>query len=262
MYKRQAVQTRSVGDALPYTRSIARAAGWQWRIPLQHRVGNGLVYCSRYLSDDEARQSLLANVEGELLTEPRVLKFRAGRRRRHWVKNCVAIGLSSGFIEPLESTSIHLIQRGIIRLMQMFPFAGIAQSDVDEFNQQSTIEFEHIRDFIILHYHLTDRQDTPFWRHCRGMEIPATLAHRIRLFRETGRVFRVPNELFAENSWIQVMLGQGIVPEQYHPVAGVMSDAELQAFLAGIKAQVERTVAQLPGHELYIRQYCDATETP
>jgi tryptophan halogenase len=251
-----AVQTKSVGDPLPYTRSIAREAGWQWRIPLQHRVGNGLVYCSRYLSDEQARQTLLANVEGEVLTEPRVLKFRAGRRRRHWVKNCVAIGLSSGFIEPLESTSIHLIQRGIIRLLQMFPFAGIAQPDIDEFNQQSQVEFEHIRDFIVLHYHLTDRQDTPFWRYCRGMEIPATLAHRIRLFRETGRVFRVPNELFQENSWIQVMLGQGIVPEQYHPVASVMSDAELTAFLNGIKSGVDRTVAQLPQHQAYIEHYC------
>jgi tryptophan halogenase len=253
-----AVQTQAVGEAIPYTRSIAREAGWQWRIPLQHRVGNGLVYCSRYLSDAEARKTLLANVEGALLTEPRVLKFHAGRRRRHWVKNCVAIGLSSGFIEPLESTSIHLIQRGIIRLMQMFPFAGIAQSDIDEFNQQTRIEFEHIRDFIILHYHVTERQDTPFWRHCRGMEIPASLAHRIRLFRETGRVFRVPNELFAENSWIQVMLGQGIVPQQYHPVASVMSDAELSVFLNGIKSGVDRTVAQLPKHQTYVEQYCRA----
>jgi tryptophan halogenase len=253
-----AVQTKAVGEPLPYTRSIAREAGWQWRIPLQHRVGNGLVYCSRYLGDEEARKTLLANVEGELLTEPRVLKFRAGRRRRHWVRNCVAIGLSSGFIEPLESTSIHLIQRGIIRLMQMFPIAGIAQPDVDEFNQQTQVEFEHIRDFIVLHYHLTARQDTPFWRHCRSMEIPATLAHRIRLFRETGRVFRAPNELFQENSWIQVMLGQGIVPRHHHPVASVMSDAELGQFLGGIKAGVDRTVAKLPRHQAYMRQYCPA----
>jgi len=253
-----AVQTKSVGDPLPYTRSIAREAGWQWRIPLQHRVGNGLVYCSRYLSDEQARQTLLANIEGELLTEPRVLKFRAGRRLRHWVKNCVAIGLSSGFIEPLESTSIHLIQRGIIRMMQMLPNASIAQSDVEEFNQQSKLEFEQIRDFIVLHYHLTERQDTPFWRQCRGMEIPATLAHRMRLFRETGRVFRTANELFAENSWLQVMLGQGIMPEQYHPAAAVMSDEELRTFLASIKSRVDRTVAQLPGHRAYLDQYCDA----
>jgi tryptophan halogenase len=255
-----AVQTKSVGEPLPYTRSIAREAGWQWRIPLQNRVGNGLVYCSRYLSDAEAKQTLLDNIEGECLTEPRVLKFRAGRRLRHWVKNCVAIGLSSGFIEPLESTSIHLIQRGIIRLLQMFPFAGVAQSDIDEFNHQTRVEFEQIRDFIVLHYHVTERTDTPFWRHCRNMEIPTTLSHRIRLFRETGRVFRIANELFAENSWIQVMLGQGIYPEHYHPVAGVMSDDELRAFLANIKSRVDKTVAQLPGHRVYVEQYC-ATPT-
>ncbi len=253
-----AVQTKSVGEPLPYTRSIARESGWQWRIPLQSRVGNGLVYCSRYLSDEEAKKTLLDNIEGERLTEPRVLKFRAGRRLRHWVKNCVAIGLSSGFIEPLESTSIHLIQRGIIRLMQMFPFAGVSQADIDEFNQQTKLEFEQIRDFIVLHYHVTERSDTPFWRHCRSMEIPATLSHRIRLFRETGRVFRVANELFAENSWIQVMLGQGIMPEHYHPVAGVMTDEELRAFLANIKTRVDKTVAQLPPHRVYVEQYCAA----
>jgi tryptophan halogenase len=253
-----AVQTEAVGEPIPYTRSIARDAGWQWRIPLQHRVGNGLVYCSRYLSDEQARKTLVENIEGKMLTEPRVLKFHAGQRRRHWVKNCIAIGLASGFIEPLESTSIHLIQRGIIRLMQLFPFAGISPSDIDEFNQQTKVEFEHIRDFIILHYHVTDRQDTPFWRHCRGMEIPASLTHRIRLFRETGRVFRGPNELFQENSWIQVMMGQGIVPQQYHPVAGVMNDEELRTFLNGISAGVDRTVAQLPSHQTYLRQYCPA----
>lgn len=256
-----AVQTESTGPALPYTRSIAREAGWQWRIPLQHRVGNGMVYCSRYINDDDARETLLANVEGELLTEPRVIKFRPGTRLKHWRKNCIAIGLSSGFIEPLESTSIHLIQRGIIRLLQTFPLAGIKQSDVDEFNQQTKFELEHIRDFIVLHYHVTRRQDTPFWRHCRNMEIPDTLRHRIDLFRETGRVFRVPTELFAENSWIQVMLGQGIVPEQYHPVVDVMGDDELKNFLQEIKASVDNTVVQLPQHEVYVDQYCKSAQS-
>ena len=252
-----AVQTRSVGPAIPYTRSIAREAGWQWRIPLQHRTGNGIVYCSHFVDDDWAGSTLEDNLEGKSLTEPRTIRFRPGSRREHWRRNCVAIGLSSGFIEPLESTSIHLIQRGIIRLLQTFPLNGIRQSDIDEFNQQTRFELEHIRDFIVLHYKVTNRRDTPFWRHCRRMEIPDSLRHRIDLFRETGRVFRVPTELFAENSWIQVMLGQGIVPEQYHPVVDVMSDDELDRFLREIKSRVDNAVAQLPQHDVYVEQYCN-----
>jgi tryptophan halogenase len=251
-----AVQTESVGDAIPYTRSIAREAGWQWRIPLQHRVGNGMVFCSRYLDDAAATERLIGAIEGKPLMQPRVLKFKPGQRLKTWSGNCVAIGLASGFIEPLESTSIHLIQRGIIRLLQMFPAAGIEASDVDEYNQQTSAEIEHIRDFIVLHYHVTNRRDTPFWNECREMEIPASLKHRIALFRETGRVFRVPNELFAENSWIQVMLGQGILPKQHHPTADLMGDEELGGFLGGIRATVERTVRQLPSHQAYVERYC------
>ena len=250
-----AVQTASVGEAIPYTRSIAHPWGWQWRIPLQHRVGNGLVFSSRHLADDEAKATLLRNVQGELLVQPRVIKFQPGQRHVTWQNNCVAIGLSSGFIEPLESTSIHLIQRGVIRLMQMFPADGIRQSDIAEYNAQTRNELEHIRDFIVLHYHVTERDDSAFWRACRQMDVPASLRHRIALFRETARVFRVPNELFAENSWIQVMLGQGIVPEQHHPVADLMGDQELSHFLGEISQQVERTVAQLPRHEAYVQGY-------
>jgi tryptophan halogenase len=254
-----AVQTASTGPAIPYTRSIAREAGWQWRIPLQHRVGNGMVYCSRYISDDEARETLLANVEGDLLTKPLVIKFRPGQRLKQWSKNCVAVGLASGFLEPLESTSIHLIQRNTMRMLRMFPQDRIVQADVDEFNRQARFDIETIRDFIILHYCVTNRQDTPFWRYCRNMELPDTLAHRIKLFRETGRVFRIQNELFAENSWIQVMLGQGIVPEQYHPVVDVMDDEELGRFLNEIKSNVNATVSRLPEHQAYVEQYCGST---
>ncbi len=256
-----ALQTSSVGDAVPYTRSIARDAGWQWRIPLQHRVGNGIVYGSRFIDDEHARQTLLGNVQGELLTEPRVIRFRPGQRRRTWTGNCVAIGLASGFLEPIESTSIHLIQRGVLRLLQLFPSAGISQADVDEYNRQTTWEIEHIRDFIILHYHVTDRQDTPFWRTCREMDVPASLHHRIELFRDSGRVFRMPDELFAENSWIQVMLGQGIVPRTRHPVTELMGDAELSKFLGDIRAHVDRTVRQLPSHQAYVGTYCPAAAT-
>jgi tryptophan halogenase len=217
-----------------------------------------MVYCSRYLGDDEAKKFLLANVAGRPLIEPRIIKFRPGQRREHWKRNCIAVGLASGFIEPLESTSIHLIQRSIIRLMQMFPRSPIQQSDIEEFNRQMSSEIEHIRDFIVLHYHVTNRDDSPFWRALRSMDIPATLQHRIDLFRETGRVFRVPNELFAENSWIQVMLGQGIMPEQHHPVADLMGDEELKHFLDDIKSSVDRTVVQLPAHQAYVDQYCKA----
>jgi len=251
-----AVQTENIGPPIPYTRSIAHEAGWQWRIPLQHRTGNGLVYCSKFWSRDEAEAKLRANLEGDLVTDPRPIKFQTGTRRRHWVKNCVAVGLSSGFMEPLESTSIHLIQRAVVRFMQMFPYDGVRQPDIDEFNNQMMFEIENIRDFIILHYHVTDRTDTPFWRHCRSMEIPDSLKHRIELFKETGRVFKVPTELFGENSWIQVMLGQGLYPEQYHPIVNMMDDDELSAFLNGIHGSVERLVGQLPEHQRFIDHYC------
>lgn len=251
-----AVQTESTGEPVPYTRSIARDAGWQWRIPLQNRIGNGMVFCSRYLSDDEAIDSLLKNVEGRPLNEPRVIKFKTGSRRKHWNKNCIAIGLSSGFIEPLESTSIHLIQRSITRLLQMFPHHGIVDADINEFNQQMFSEIHNTRDFIVLHYCVTNRRDTPFWRHCASMPIPESLQHRIELFREAGRVFKVPTELFGENSWIQVMLGQGLTPEDFHPIVNVMSDEELKSFMQTIDTSVQNLVRQLPSHAEFINHYC------
>jgi tryptophan halogenase len=250
-----AVQTASVGPAVPYTRSIAHPWGWQWRIPLQSRVGNGLVFSSRHVDETSAQQALLNNVQGEVLTTPRVLKFTPGQRDVAWAKNCVALGLSSGFLEPLESTSIHLIQRGIIRLLQMFPAGGVQAVDVAEYNRQTREEMLHIRDFIILHYHVTQRDDSAYWRHCRTMDVPETLAHRIRLFRDTARVFRPPMELFAENSWTQVMLGQGLTPHHHHPVTDLMGDAELRQFLENIRQNVERTVAKLPAHADYVARY-------
>ncbi len=253
-----ALQTMSVGDAVPYTRSIAHGFGWQWRIPLQHRVGNGIVFSSRHVDQDQAVQALVNNVEGEALMKPRVLRFTPGQRRQVWKGNCVAVGLASGFLEPIESTSIHLIQRSIVRLMQMFPADGIAQSDIDEYNSQAATEVEHIRDFIILHYKVTNRADTLYWRQARDMTVPPSLQHRIDLFRQTGRVFRVPNELFAENSWIQVMIGQGIMPLQHHQSADLMGDAELSHFLGSIKGAVDKTVSQLPSHQQYVQRYCAA----
>jgi tryptophan halogenase len=251
-----ALQTTAVAPPAPYTRAIAHGAGWQWRIALQHRVGNGLVYSSRHLGDEQARATLLSSVDGEPLTEPRLIRFQPGQRRATWKGNCVAFGLAGGFLEPIESTSIHLIQHSVVRLLQLFPSAGICQADIDEYNQQANAEIEHIRDFIILHYHVTKRQDSPFWQDCRNMDIPQSLRHRIALFRETGRVFRKPNELFAENSWIQVMMGQGILPKQYHPTADLMGDPELAQFLATRHGYVRRTVEQLPPHQAYVRRYC------
>jgi len=253
-----AVQTESMGPALPLTRSMAHDWGWQWRIPLQHRVGNGIVFSSRYTDDDTAKATLLGNIEGKALTEPRTIRFKPGQRAKTWSHNCVAIGLSSGFLEPIESTSIHLIQRSIVRLLQNFPSQGIRKSEVDEFNAQTWSEIEFIRDFIILHYKVTERRDTPYWKDAAEMAVPAPLQHRIDLFKETGRSFRVLNELFAENSWIQVMLGQGIMPDQHHPSADLMGDEELKGFLEGIRKHVERTVGQLPPHQAYVERYCGA----
>jgi tryptophan halogenase len=251
-----AVQTASVREAWPYTRSIAHPFGWQWRIPLQHRVGNGLVYSSKVLSDADAPDMIRRNVEGELLIQPRIIRFVPGQRERVWERNCVAVGLAGGFVEPLESTSIHLIQRHAIRLMQLFPAGGIQPADVQEFNLQSRRDIEHIRDFIVLHYHVNARTDSSLWAHVREMELPPSLRHRIELFRESARVFRPSDELFAENSWIQVMMGQGIVPQRYHPVADLMGPAELRQFLGDIQVRVQRTVAGLPGHQQYVQQLC------
>ncbi|SET38832.1 tryptophan halogenase family protein [Thalassotalea agarivorans] len=252
-----AVQTQATQAPIPYTRSIAHQAGWQWRIPLQNRVGNGLVFCSKYLSDENAKQLLLENIEGDTLNQPRVIKFRTGRRLKTWNKNCLAVGLSSGFLEPLESTSIHLIQQSIVRFIKLFPAAGVQQCDIDEFNYQTNFDVEKIRDFIILHYKVTHRNDSEFWRYCRNMEVPASLAHRIALFKETGRMFREGDELF-DDSWQQVMIGQGLIPEAYHPIVDSLSDEELKRMLLQLKNNIARTVDNMPSHEQYLAQFCPA----
>jgi tryptophan halogenase len=253
-----AVQTENVRPPVPYTRAMAHDAGWQWRIPLQHRTGNGIVFCSRYLSREKALERLFGNVEGQVLTEPNHLRFVTGSRRRQWYRNCIAIGLSGGFMEPLESTSIHLIQRAILRLIRMMPAGEISARDVAEFNDQQDQDMIQIRDFLILHYKATERRDSPFWRQCATMAIPDTLAQKIELFRETGRVFRRNEELFAENSWVQVMMGQGITPRTWHPIAGKLRDDELAGLLGTLREQVSRTVAGLPEHAAYVARYCGA----
>jgi tryptophan halogenase len=255
-----ALQTPNVRPPVPYTRAMAHDAGWQWRIPLQHRTGNGIVYCSRYLDHDAALERLLGNIEGEPLTPPNKIRFQTGARRKQWHRNCIAIGLSGGFMEPLESTSIHLIQRAILRLIRMMPQGAISPRDVAEFNDQQFQDMEQIRDFLILHYKVTDRRDSPFWRQCAAMDVPDSLRQKIELFRDTARVFRRNEELFAENSWVQVMLGQGIAPQSWHPIAGKLNDDELDRLLGMIRQDVTRTVAGLPAHADYVARYCGAAE--
>jgi tryptophan halogenase len=253
-----AVPSASSEDFTPYTRATAHGAGWQWRIPLQHRTGNGHVYCSRFVSDDEAAATLLANLDGRALADPRPLKFKAGKRKKTWNKNCVAIGLSSGFLEPLESTSIHLIQSTIARLITFFPDNGFSQADIDEFNAQTDFETERIRDFIILHYKLTRRGDTAFWRECREMTVPDTLQRKIDLYRSRGRIFRDNNELFAEVGWLQVMHGQGLRPERHNPVADLLPEDEVLAYLKGLEEVIARCVDAMPRHADFIAKHCAA----
>jgi tryptophan 7-halogenase len=255
-----AVPCSSAKDLTPYTRSTARAAGWQWRIPLQHRIGNGHVYSSAHMSDDAAAEILLGNLDGQPLGDPRPLKFVTGKRRKFWNRNVVAIGLASGFMEPLESTSIHLIQSAISRLIKLLPSKHIAPADVAEYNRQSDFEFERIRDFLILHYKATQRDDTPFWRQCRDMAVPDSLAAKIALFCANGHIFREHEELFTESGWLQVLVGQGILPSGHHPLAGQISQADLVDFLDMIDQLTTRDVAKMPGHNDFIAQHCAAIQ--
>ena len=252
-----AVQTESVGPPVPYTRAIAHEAGWRWHIPLQHRSGGGLVFSSRHMSDDEARAKLLRDVGAPPIKEPWLVPFRTGRRLKAWNKNVVSLGLASGFIEPLESTSIHLAMSAIVRLVQLFPFNGIAPSLVDLYNEASRAEMEHVRDFIILHYHANQR-DEPMWKECREMELPESLAVRLRAWRERAHAWQGADELFRVDSWTHVLLGQGIVPEDHHPLVRTMAEEDMRQLLGSIRAPIERTVAQMPSQQDFINRYCKA----
>ncbi len=249
---------RKTGDPIPYTRATAKNAGWQWRIPLQSRTGNGHVYCSEFISDEAALDSLNADLDGEPISEPNFLRFRAGIRRKSWNKNVVALGLASGFLEPLESTSIHLIQSGIARLMTNFPDKTFNQPDIDYYNKRTRLEYEQVRDFIILHYHATQRDDSPFWDYCRNMPIPESLAERIAIYRENARLYRHDNELFSETSWFAVMHGQNIAPSRYHPVADLLPAAELENRMAKLADRTQQCLAGMPTHQQFIDRYCKA----
>ena len=252
----QAVPCESVADITPYTRSTARAAGWQWRIPLQHRIGNGHVYSSAHIGDDEAGEALLANLDGRALADPRPIRFRPGKRDRSWDKNVIAVGLASGFLEPLESTSIHLIQTAILRLIALFPTRHFDPADIEEYNRQADFEYADVRDFIIAHYKVTDREDTPFWAYVKHMPIPDSLNERLELFRSSGRFFQHGKaELFREESWVQVLIGQGLAM-QYDPMVDMVPDAEARGFLKDIEEVIADTAAGMPHHKDYVARYC------
>jgi tryptophan halogenase len=253
-----AVPCESVDEWTPYTRSTAHTAGWQWRIPLQHRIGNGHVFSSDYMSDDEATSILMSNLDGAPLADPRVVPFKTGHRNRMWVKNCVALGLSGGFLEPLESTSIWLIQSGLSRFLTMFPDRDFNQADIDRYNRIMTTDYEEIRDFLVLHYHATERTDSPFWNYCRTMEIPERLAEKMRVFKSHGRAFRENEELFNDTSWFAVMLGQLMEPGSHDPVADVMPLQETRDRLNHIREAIANSADYMPRHRDFIRDNCAA----
>ena len=257
-----AVPCERVEDPTPFTRSTARESGWQWRIPLQHRTGNGYVFCDSYISEDEASRLLLERLDGKPLADPKVLRFTAGKRRRGWIKNCLAVGLSSGFLEPLESTSIHLIQVAIMKLFEFFPMREVNPVLIDMYNREMDQLYDHVRDFIIAHYKVTDRDDTPYWRYCQNMSVPDSLAAKLELFRERGEARMLPGDLFSETSWFAVLYGQGLIPTAYHPVANALSEDELQLALARIRTGIRRRVDSLPSHAAFIERCCAARTAP
>jgi tryptophan halogenase len=251
-----AVPCEKAGDFTPFTTSTAREAGWQWRIPLQHRTGNGYVYSSAHCDDERARSTLLANLDGAPLAEPRVLKFVTGHRRKFWDRNCLAVGLAAGFLEPLESTSILLIQTAIARLIEFFPDRGCDPRMIEEFNRVSTSEFERVRDFLILHYCATERDDSALWRYCRSMPLPDTLQRKIDVFRSCGRVALGSEESFFEPSWVAIFIGQHVYPERYDPIIDNIADEKLRRGMRQRREAIARSVAGLPTHRDFVTRYC------
>lgn len=253
-----AVPCRNPDVLDPFTRATARSAGWQWRIPLQHRTGNGYVHCSEYISEDEATTIVLGNLDGEALAEPRTIRFVAGRRARSWAGNCVAVGLAGGFLEPLESTSIYLIQVAIMKLIERFPDRSFNALNIADFNEQINLQFDQVRDFIILHYKMNNRDDTDFWKRCRAMQIPDTLEYRMRAFRERGHVVYSRRELFLETNWVAVFLGQELIPVALDPRVGCLSDTLIIDKLDKMREAIRRATETLPRHDRFVSGYCAA----
>lgn len=250
-----AVACTSRGDLLPYTRSTALEAGWQWRIPLQHRTGNGHVYCDAFIPPEQAEQSLLDRLDGEPLADPRHLQFTTGRRKKFWHKNVVAIGLSAGFMEPLESTSLHLVQTGIQRLLALFPDKAINPVFAAEYNRVTALEYERCRDFIILHYKAMDREDSKLWQQVKQMEIPDELAYKIEQFNQFGTIVASEMELFGNPSWLAVFTGQNIIPESYAPIMH-MTQVKVKKTMENLYDLMQGTAAALPSHQAYITRHC------
>jgi tryptophan halogenase len=249
-----AVQCEDPGPLLPYTRATADRSGWRWRIPLQHRLGNGHVFCSAFMSDDEATSTLLENLEGTPLTEPRVLRFQTGKRRRMWHHNCLAVGLSGGFLEPLESTSIYLIQAAITQFVELFPVGEDYSFERDEYNRLLDNEFDRVRDFLILHYHATRRDDSVFWRAIQATPMPDSLQRKMNLFRAHGRIADYQQGLFLAPSWLAVYLGQGVLPDSHDPRIDHLSAVDVAAGLAGLRERIDACSASMPVHADYLRQ--------
>ena len=245
-------------DIRPFTQATAQKTGWTWRIPLQHRVGNGYVYSSKFMSDDEAVKILTAQMESEPLSKPNFLRWKTGMRKKGWNKNCIAIGLSAGFVEPLESTGLHLIQSAIAKFMGLFPHKDFDQIDIDTYNAQSKTELEYIKDFIVLHYKVTDRDDSDFWNYCREMKVSDRLQAKIDLYKANGRIYRENVELFNETSWLAVMHGQGIKPEGYHPLVDVLDETEIQRRLDHIKSVIDKSAETMPLQREFINKHCRA----
>ncbi|MEO0576666.1 MAG: tryptophan halogenase family protein, partial [Pseudomonadota bacterium] len=253
-----AVPSERFENTALFTRSIAHDAGWQWRIPLQHRNGNGLVYSSAHLDDNAAADRLMGNLDTRAQADPKLIRFQTGRTRQQWHRNVTAIGLSSGFLEPLESTSIYLIQSAIVRLIHLFPHQGVTKQLVDEYNRQAKIEWETIRDFIILHYHLNERDDGDFWKDVRHMSIPDRIRQKIDMFRSNGTLQQDQFDIFLDPSWLQVMLGQGVTPRDYHPLADNVTDSQLREKLINTHKTKQQPLERLPTHDEFLRAACEA----
>ncbi len=251
----QTVASERIGPLLPYTKATAKTAGWQWRIPTQHRTGNGHIYSSQYMDDDEAIDILLDGLDSPIKGEPRKIRFRTGHRETLWNKNCIALGLSAGFLEPLESTSLFLIQMGISRFISLFPSSDVSNVVRDEYNLQMQKEFDQVRDFLILHYVATERDDSPFWNYCRNMSIPDSLHRKINLFKEAGRVFRYDDELFSKPSWIAVCLGQNLYPKTTDPIISSLPFDQVNHSLDSMRHAMTQTVQKMPTHEDFLKQY-------